>query len=93
MKPEFIPQSGQFVLKLPAATSIADHGLAFEQLLSEQPLVLSPSIQNAQLNAQGLSLQIPGLPAAFNGHGFEAFSWWQIGLAPRCERLRLYGAM
>lgn len=73
-KQECIPQSGQFVLKLPAAASIADHGLAFEQLLSEQPLVLSPSIQNAQLNAQGLSLQIRGLPAAVNGHGLKVFA-------------------
>jgi len=73
-KQECIPQSGQFVLKLPAAASIADHGLAFEQLLSEQPLVLSPSTQNAQLNAQGLSLQIRGLPAAVNGHGLKVFA-------------------
>ena len=73
-KQECIPQSGQFVLKLPAAASIADHGLAFEQLLSEQPLALSPSIQNAQLNAQGLSLQIRGLPAAVNGHGLKVFA-------------------
>ena len=73
-KQECIPQSGQFVLKLPAAASIADHGLAFEQLLSEQPLALSPSIQNAQLNAQGLSLRIRGLPAAVNGHGLKVFA-------------------
>lgn len=73
-KQECIPQSGQFVLKLPAAASIADHGLAFEQLLSEQPLALSPSIQNAQLNAQGLSLQIRGLPTAVNGHGLKVFA-------------------
>ena len=73
-KQECMPQSGQFVLKLPAAASIADHGLAFEQLLSEQPLVLSPSTQTAQLNAQGLALQIRGLPAAVNGHGLKVFA-------------------
>ncbi len=73
-KQECIPQSGQFVLKLPAAASIANHGLAFEQLLSEQPLVLSPSTQTAQLNAQGLALQIRGLPAAVNGHGLKVFA-------------------
>jgi thiol:disulfide interchange protein DsbD len=73
-KQECIPQSGQFVLKLPAAASIADHGLAFEQLLSEQPLALSPSTQTAQLNAQGLELQIRGLPAAVNGHGLKVFA-------------------
>jgi len=73
-KQECIPQSGQFVLKLPAATSIADHGMAFEQLLSTQALALSPSTQTAQLNAQGLALQIRGLPAAINGHGLKVFA-------------------
>ena len=73
-KQECIPQSGQFVLKLPAAASIADHGLAFEQLLNEQPLVLSPSTQTAQLNAQGLALQIQGLPPEVQGHALKAYA-------------------
>ena len=73
-KQECIPQSGQFVLKLPAASSIADHGQAFEQLLDSQPRDLSPLIQNAQLSPQGLEMQIRGLPADVHGHGLKAFA-------------------
>ena len=73
-KQECIPQSGQFVLKLPAAASITDHGPAFEQLLSLQPLALSPPTQNAQLTAQGLELRIQGLPEDVRGHALKAFA-------------------
>jgi thiol:disulfide interchange protein DsbD len=73
-KQECIPQSGQFVLKLPAAASIADHGQAFEQLLDSQPRDLSPLIQNAQLSPQGLEMQIRGLPADVHVHGLKAFA-------------------
>jgi len=73
-KQECIPQTGQFVLKLPAAASIGNHGLAFEQLLDAQPLPLSPFKQNVTLNAQGLALQIQGLPPEVRGHALKAFA-------------------
>ncbi len=73
-KQECIPQTGQFVLKLPAAASIANHGLAFEQLLDAQPSALSPATQNATFNSQGLALQISGLPPEIHGHALKAFA-------------------
>jgi thiol:disulfide interchange protein DsbD len=73
-KQECIPQSGQFVLKLPAAASVANHGLAFEQLLETQARDLSPFTQNAQLNPQGLEFRLRGLPAEVHGHVLKAFA-------------------
>ena len=73
-KQECIPQSGQFVLNLPAATSIANHGPSFEQLLQAQPQTLKPAIQTAELMPQGLQLQIRGLPAEAQGHTLKAFA-------------------
>ncbi len=73
-KQECIPQTGQFVLKLAAATSIANHSMVFEQLLGTQALALSPSTQTAELGAQGLHLPLRGLPAEVHGHALKAFA-------------------
>jgi len=73
-KQECIPQTGQFELRLPAAASIANHGLVFEQLLDAQPSALSPATQNATFNPQGLELHISGLPTELHGHALKAFA-------------------
>ena len=49
-KQECIPQSGQFVLKLPTQSSIGDHSDSFETLIRSQPKALSPALQKASLD-------------------------------------------
>ena len=73
-KQECIPQTGQFLLTLPAAASLGNHGAAFEELLQAQPVALSPARQKASLNTQGLALQIQGLPPEVHGHALKAFA-------------------
>jgi thiol:disulfide interchange protein DsbD len=73
-KQECIPQSGQFVLKLPAQSSIAEHGDSFETLIRNQPQTLSPAIQKAQLDDQLLKLSIQGLPSQVHGHALKAYA-------------------
>ena len=73
-KQECIPQSGQFVLQLPAQTSIADHTQRFETLIQSQPQPLSPPIQIARLNGQGLQMAVQGLPAHMQGHALKAYA-------------------
>ncbi len=73
-KQECIPQSGQFVLKLPAQSSIAEHGDSFETLIRSQPQTLSPAAQKAQLDDQLLKLSIQGLPSQVQGHSLKAYA-------------------
>ena len=73
-KQECIPQSGQFVLKLPAQSSIAEHGDSFETLIRSQPQTLSPAVQKAQLDDQLLKLSIQGLPSHVHGHTLKAYA-------------------
>ena len=73
-KQECIPQSGQFVLKLPAQTSIADHSQRFEALIQGQPQGLSPATQAARLSDQGLLIAVQGLPAHVHGHALKAYA-------------------
>ena len=73
-KQECIPQSGQFVLKLPAQSSIADHSDSFEALIRSQPTALSPALQKAELGEQGLKLSIQGLPSQVRGHALKAYA-------------------
>ena len=73
-KQECIPQSGQFVLKLPAQSSIAEHGDSFETLIRSQPQALSPALQKASLNDQALKLSIQGLPSQVHGHALKAYA-------------------
>lgn len=71
---ECIPQTGQFVLKLPLATSVLTHASAFEQLLSEQPTTLNPARQIASFEAGRLALRIQGLPPDAQGKALKAFA-------------------
>ena len=73
-KQECIPQSGQFVLKLPAQSSIAEHSDSFETLIRNQPQALSPAVQKAPLNGQALKLSIQGLPSQVHGHALKAYA-------------------
>jgi len=73
-KQECIPQSGQFVLKLPAQSSIAEHGDSFETLIRSQPQALSPALQKVSLDDQALKLSIQGLPSQVHGHALKAYA-------------------
>ena len=73
-KQECIPQSGQFVLKLPAQSSIAEHSDSFETLIRSQPQALSPALQKAELVDQGLKLSVQGLPSQVHGHALKAYA-------------------
>ena len=73
-KQECIPQSGQFVLKLPVASSWAEHANAFDTLLAAQPVGLTPARQDASFDRQQLQLQIQGLPADTHGKPLKAFA-------------------
>lgn len=73
-KQECIPQSGEFVLKLPAQSSIATHAMAFEGLMAQQPKPVQPAIQTAHVSDTGLSLQIRGLPARLKDRPLLAFA-------------------
>ena len=73
-KQECIPQSGDFVLQLPAQTSIAHHASAFEGLLDQQATALKPALQTAQLNADGLAIRIQGLPSSAQGQPLLAYA-------------------
>ena len=73
-KQECIPQSGQFVLKLPTQSSIAGHSDSFETLIRSQPKALSPALQKASLDEQALKLSIQGLPSHVQGHDLKAYA-------------------
>ena len=73
-KQECIPQSGQFVLKLSAQSSIADHSDSFETLIRSQPAALSPALQKASLDEHVLKLSIQGLPSHVQGHALKAYA-------------------
>lgn len=73
-KQECIPQTGQFVLKLPAQTSVANHMAEFEPLLRHQPQRLSPAVQTAAIDGHVLQLSIQGLPSQTHGHALKAYA-------------------
>ncbi len=73
-KQECIPQSGEFVLKLPAQSSIATHAMAFEGLMAQQPTPLKPALQTAQVSDSGLAIQLRGLPARVKDQPLLAYA-------------------
>ncbi|MEK0432817.1 MAG: hypothetical protein RL700_1024 [Pseudomonadota bacterium] len=73
-KEECIPQSGQFVLKLPLAASLAEHSAAFEQLLATQPVRISPAKQPVSFDTDGLLLRVQGLPTELQGKSLKAYA-------------------
>ncbi len=71
-KEECIPQSGQFVLKLPTRSSTAAHANDFEALLAQQPKILPA--QTATLMPTALQVRVAGLPAAVQGRTLKAYA-------------------
>ena len=75
---ECIPQEGQFELRLPVQGSTALHRTDFEQAQNAAPRALSELSPGAKaqilVNAQGLEIQVSGLPAAWHGRALNAFA-------------------
>lgn len=67
-----IPQDGSFALELPLQGSTASHGDAFAAARARAPEPLAGSAQ-VQVGAQGLTLTVRGLPAAWQGKALNAF--------------------
>jgi thiol:disulfide interchange protein len=75
---ECIPEEGDFVLKVPTRSTTALHAPEFEAALAAQPKPLPQGTQGipdsvARVSAQGIDLEIQGLPAAVRGKRLELF--------------------
>jgi thiol:disulfide interchange protein DsbD len=71
-KQECVPQDGSFVLQLPLRGSTALHGADFDKARMAEPVALSGK-SDVQVNKNGLTLTVQGLPAAWRGKNISAF--------------------
>lgn len=71
-KKECIPEDGSFTLKLPARSTTAMHGAAFQAAWDQQPLALK-SPAEAVVEGQALQVTVRGLPAKVVGKDLEFF--------------------
>jgi thiol:disulfide interchange protein/DsbC/DsbD-like thiol-disulfide interchange protein len=69
---ECIPQEGQFTLRIPVQGSTAMQGDAFTAAWAAAPKPHSGAAK-ASVNADGMALQIAGLPASWQGKALQAF--------------------
>jgi thiol:disulfide interchange protein/DsbC/DsbD-like thiol-disulfide interchange protein len=69
---ECIPQEGQFELRIPARSSTASHGAAFEAAWAANPKVMGGSLK-ASVDGDAVLLTATGLPAAWQGRTLQAF--------------------
>jgi thiol:disulfide interchange protein/DsbC/DsbD-like thiol-disulfide interchange protein len=78
-KKECIPEEGEFVLKLPARSTTALHGTAFEAAFAAAPKPLAPGDgqrvpqSHARIDGQALELSVQNLPAAVRGKTLAFF--------------------
>lgn len=70
---ECIPQEGNFVLKVPVRGSIASHGADFDAGRAASPTDLPAGSAQAALGADGFTLTVSGLPAAWAGKVLQPF--------------------
>lgn len=70
---ECVPEEASFKLEVPTGVSLARHAALFEQALAARPQVLSRVSGQIEVGAQGLALQVSGLPAEWRGHRLELF--------------------
>ncbi|MBI2751882.1 MAG: thioredoxin family protein [Burkholderiales bacterium] len=69
---ECIPQDGNFVLRIPTRGSTASHGADFDAGRAASPTELAGKAQ-ATLGADGFTLTVSGLPAAWAGKALQPF--------------------
>lgn len=77
-KKECIPQEGEFTLQLPARSSTALNGAAFDAALQAQPkaVVAGTNIlpdSSARIDGDALALSVQGLPVALRGKTLDFF--------------------
>jgi thiol:disulfide interchange protein DsbD len=71
-KQECVPQDGNFVLQVPLHGSTALHAADFEKARAAQPVALA-GMSDAQVDKDGLTLTVRGLPADWRGKNINAF--------------------
>lgn len=78
-KKECIPEEGEFALKLPARSTTAMHGPAFDAAFAAQPKPVMGSVGGvrpdsvARVEGNALAISVQGLPAALRGKTLEFF--------------------
>ena len=78
-KQECIPEEGSFTLKLPAKSSTALHGAAFDAALAAQPRAVVTSGNSsvpdstARVDGSALAITVQGLPVSVRGKKLEFF--------------------
>ncbi|CAN7731269.1 protein-disulfide reductase DsbD family protein [Acidovorax sp. LjRoot66] len=76
---ECIPEEGDFTLTIPARSTTAMHGAAFDAALAAQPRPVMGSVQgvrpdsNARIEGNTLQLSVQGLPVELRGKTLELF--------------------
>ena len=76
---ECIPEEGDFTLTIPARSTTAMHGAAFDAALAAQPRPVMGSVQgvrpdsNARIEGNTLQLSVQGLPVELRGKALELF--------------------
>ncbi len=68
-----IPESGDFVLDLPARAAWSAQAAAFDAALAAAPRALTGAVASASLTGAGLQIEVSGLPAAWAGKTIELF--------------------
>ena len=66
-KKECIPQEGDFALSIPAKSSTALSGAAFQAAFDDTPKPLKPDASQIQVSGQSIKVSLAGLPAALTG--------------------------
>jgi thiol:disulfide interchange protein len=69
---ECVPEDGEFSLKIPAKSSTAANGAAFQASFDAQPKALA-SEGKVQVEGDALAVSVTGLPAAVRGKTLEFF--------------------
>jgi len=72
-KTECIPEEGRFALKIPARSSTAGHGAAFDAAWRSAPTDLATGGGTLKVDGQTLALSVPGLPTAWQGRKLSFF--------------------
>jgi thiol:disulfide interchange protein/DsbC/DsbD-like thiol-disulfide interchange protein len=70
---ECVPEEASFRLEVPAGVSLARHAALFEQAWRAAPQSLAGVSGNIEVGADGLQLQVSGLPNAWRGQALELF--------------------
>jgi thiol:disulfide interchange protein len=68
-----IPESGDFLLRLPVKAATAGHAALFASTQAAQPQRVAAAAATATVDANGLNLRVTGLPPAWQGQPLSFF--------------------